>query len=243
MFIRRVTGNSMSPALKPGDIIVGWKRRPHIGNVVVAEMNGREVVKRIESFQNDKVYLVGDNRQESTDSRHYGPVDQRAKLGIIMIHFATAVKPPTPRATYARKLAFILAGAFLAFALLHLVRIDKLIPVVAEIFPGGAGAAEIFVALIVTAEVFALPFLLSLTVSPLARIFSGAFVVLVPLAWTCLSIWALGNPNPLGEFSSYSHAVSSLPIVALNLVWLAAGYWSLRVLAYDKSFQRLNKRH
>jgi hypothetical protein len=242
MFIRRVAGNSMSPILKSGDIVMGWKRPLRAGDIVIAQLNNAEVVKRVESYKGNKVYLVGDNRQESTDSRHYGPVAWRAILGTVMIHFARATKPPAVRKLYARRLALILTGAFIVFALLHLVRIDKLIPVIAAVFPGGAGAAEIFVACIVVAEVFALPFLLGLSISPLARFFSGLFVVLVPLAWTCLSIWALGNPNPLGEFSSYSHALSSLPIVLFNLVWLTASYWSLHVLSFDKVFQRLNKK-
>jgi len=233
----------MSPALRSGDIVVGWKRSLRAGNVAVAAINGREVVKRIERLSNDKAYLIGDNRQHSTDSRHYGPVNQRAILGTVMIHFARATKPPTVRKPYAHKLAFILAGAFVVFALLHLVRIDKLIPVIAQVLPGGVGAAEIFVACIVVAEVFALPFLLGLTISPLARFCSGVLVVLVPLAWTCLSIWALGNPNSLGEFSSYSHVPSNLLIVLLNLAWLTASYWSLHVLSFDKVFQRLNKKH
>lgn len=242
MFIRRVKGNSMSPVLQSGDIVIGWKRNLRAGTVAIAAINNKEVVKRVERLLDDKVYLVGDNRQHSTDSRHYGPVDQRAILGTVMVHFARATKPPAPRAPYARKLALILAGAFIVFALLHLVRIDKLIPVIAQVLPGGPGAAEIFVACIVVAEVFALPFLLGLTMSPLARFCGGLLVVLVPLAWTCLSIWALGNPNSLGEFSSYSHLPSNLAIILLNLAWLAASYWALHVLSFDKVFQRLSSK-
>lgn len=233
----------MSPVLTTGDVIIGWKRRVRVGDIVIARINDREVVKRIDSFRDDKPYLIGDNRQESTDSRHYGPVAESAILGTVMIHFASATNPPKARTPYARKLSLILAAAFVVFALLHLVRIDKLIPTIAAVLPGGAGAAEIFVALIVVAEVFALPFLLGLKISPLARFCGGLLVVLVPLAWTCLSIWALGNPNPLGQFSSYSHVSSNLLIVLFNLAWLAASYWALHVLSFDKVFQSLNKKH
>ena len=243
MFVRRVKGNSMSPALRSGDIVIGWKRSLRAGRVAVAAINDKEVVKRIERLFDGKAYLVGDNRQHSTDSRHYGPVAESAILGTVMIHLANATNPPSVRTPYARKLSLILAGSFVVFALLHLIRIDKLIPTIAKVLPGGAGAAEIFVALVVVAEVFALPLLLGLKISPLARFCGGLLVVLVPLAWTCLSIWALGNPNPLGQFSSYSHISSNLPIVLFNLAWLAASYWTLRVLSFDKVFQRLNKKH
>lgn len=71
--IRRVSGRSMEPALSEGSIVIVWrwaKTRP--GNVVVAQHNGVEKIKRIQDIKDGQVYLVGDNPVQSTDSRQFG---------------------------------------------------------------------------------------------------------------------------------------------------------------------------
>lgn len=73
MLIRRVVGVSMLPSYRPGAIVVGIRRlRPRIGSVVVAELDGREIIKRVERVSRRGFYLVGDNANQSTDSRKYG---------------------------------------------------------------------------------------------------------------------------------------------------------------------------
>lgn len=67
----------MLPALRPGQVVVGvWLPffRPKVGSIVIAEVQGREVIKRIASVTPDGVYLLGDNSGASMDSREYGVV-------------------------------------------------------------------------------------------------------------------------------------------------------------------------
>ena len=77
VFLRRVVGTSMSPKLKPGQLIVATPlfHRLKPGQVVVLRKNNRELIKRIERIEDHKVFVIGDNPGSSTDSRHFGWLD------------------------------------------------------------------------------------------------------------------------------------------------------------------------
>lgn len=72
-------GRSMNPTLKDGEVVlVDRKAHIEVGDIVVAkhpvEQNS-EVVKRIARITDRGHYfLVGDNLEDSVDSRHYGAV-------------------------------------------------------------------------------------------------------------------------------------------------------------------------
>jgi len=232
----------MAPTLVPGDIVMTTRRKPRVGNIAIAVQNGREVIKRVTKVSGGKFYLVGDNSQESQDSRHFGSVDTSAILGVVMIHLPTAIAPPKPRAAYATKVALVLTGVMLVMALLHLVRIDKLIPIADIVLPGDLVWAVAFVCIITTLEVFALPFLLGMKLSPLARICGGICMVLVPLTWTCLTIWTLGSYETTGQFSSYVNIAPNWLLLVVNILWLGISYWALWLLGFDKSLKQLSTR-
>jgi nickel-type superoxide dismutase maturation protease len=73
--IYRVSGDSMLPTYRPGDTLLGLRWfMPKPGQVVVANHNGRPLIKRLANLGPGTITLVGDNPDHSTDSRHFGPL-------------------------------------------------------------------------------------------------------------------------------------------------------------------------
>jgi hypothetical protein len=233
----------MHPALRDGDIVVGVRRVPQVGAIVVAKQGNREVIKRVRHIDGDKVYLVGDNSQDSTDSRHYGNINKSAILGTIMMILPKATNPPKPVKTYGVLLGRIAAAVLVAMALIHLFRIDTLIPILDDALPGGGVAASIVALIIVFSEVFAVPFALRMKLSPLAHIISGALVAFAPLWWVLIGIWTLGISDTTGQLGSFVIVPSVGWVLALNILWVAFNYFALYTLGYNRLSvkQLLNK--
>ncbi len=75
----------MAPTLVPGVMAVGWRwLPPRVGSVVVARHEGRPLIKRVVKLEAELVWLEGDNRTASTDSRQFGPVGRDAIEAIIL---------------------------------------------------------------------------------------------------------------------------------------------------------------
>lgn len=84
------SGRSMLPALEPGDWVLVDEfayrgRLPRRGEIVVASdprEPGRDLVKRVSAVDlHGGVSLEGDNPDESTDSRQFGPVSASSVKG------------------------------------------------------------------------------------------------------------------------------------------------------------------
>ena len=84
-YLRRVSGDSMNPNYRNGQtVVVSYLGRYNTGDVVVAMMDGREVIKRISKMSNGKMYLIGDNKHKSTDSRTHGWIMETHLLGKVV---------------------------------------------------------------------------------------------------------------------------------------------------------------
>ena len=61
LFLRRVVGHSMSPTLSEGQIVaVSGLMKPRTGDLVIAKVDGLEVVKRVTAHKTDKFTLASD---------------------------------------------------------------------------------------------------------------------------------------------------------------------------------------
>jgi len=113
----RVRDDSMRPTLVPGDRLYVDPRpaRPLApGDVVVArdpERPGRLLVKRVgvapatldpgrERPPNRTVYLVADSPGPGRDSRHFGPVDASAIVGVAWFRYAPASRRGSVAVTF-----------------------------------------------------------------------------------------------------------------------------------------------
>jgi nickel-type superoxide dismutase maturation protease len=93
----RVTGASMLPALKPGDVVLADPSAyrhsyPQPGDIVIARHPLRRdvyLVKRVSAVMDDgRCRLEGDNPAESTDSRTFGLVAAEQVRGRVTSRFA-----------------------------------------------------------------------------------------------------------------------------------------------------------
>lgn len=87
-----VAGLSMAPGLQPGDRLVFWKTTAVRAGDVVAAADPRHpertVVKRAVAVGGDGVLLLGDNPDQSTDSRHFGRVPVTSVRGKAVYRYA-----------------------------------------------------------------------------------------------------------------------------------------------------------
>ncbi|TSC86252.1 MAG: nickel-type superoxide dismutase maturation protease [Microgenomates group bacterium Gr01-1014_7] len=75
----------MFPDLQPGQDVLSfnWFIKPKIGDIVIvqSEKFKAQSVKRIKKINGNKVWIEGDNWEESTDSRHFGPINADQIVG------------------------------------------------------------------------------------------------------------------------------------------------------------------
>lgn len=89
MLIRRVSGSSMEPALKAGQIVVCTSKikKLKIGDIIIFQHQGLEKIKRVSSLSGDKILVLGDNKKESTDSRSFGSINSKQIIGKVIFRF------------------------------------------------------------------------------------------------------------------------------------------------------------
>ena len=109
-----------------------------------------------------------------------------------------AVAAGKPRSEITKNVALGYAVILVVMVILQLFSFEKFIPLMQDYrLPGGHGTATLVACVIVFCEVFALPFLLRMRVSPLMRWFSLACGIIVPLLWTWLAVTVLMAENTL----------------------------------------------
>lgn len=85
LLVRRISGESMLPTLRAGQLVLFASGRPlHVGDVVMFRHDNKEKIKRIARLESGKVYLLGDNPEASTDSREFGWLGNEVVVGVLV---------------------------------------------------------------------------------------------------------------------------------------------------------------
>lgn len=86
----------MQPKFKGGDIVLASNifymfHDPKPGDIIIARnptiFKKQYIIKRIELVDTAKFFIVGDNKKESTDSRHFGSITKKDIVGKVFFQF------------------------------------------------------------------------------------------------------------------------------------------------------------
>jgi phage repressor protein C with HTH and peptisase S24 domain len=84
-FLRRVTGDSMNPTLENNQLILcSQDRNFKAGQVVVAFVKNKEVVKRIAKIENSYVLLEVDDKKHAHNGKYYAKILDTNIEGIVI---------------------------------------------------------------------------------------------------------------------------------------------------------------
>ncbi|CAN5659122.1 hypothetical protein BH23PAT1_BH23PAT1_0470 [soil metagenome] len=101
LVVRRVQGHSMVPVLPPGTTVLGlrWFKKLKAGDVIIFFHDGKEKLKRVSEIDigKDKLYVIGDHSEASTDSRHYGWIDKPQVIARVIRPHVKRVDPETQK--------------------------------------------------------------------------------------------------------------------------------------------------
>jgi hypothetical protein len=152
-----------------------------------------------------------------------------------MSFFVKSTPASAPKTKNIRPVSLGLAAVFIVMVVAQLFTFETFPKVIANMgLPGGEGVASIRAALIVTLEVVALPFLLSMRLSPAMRVVSMVSGWLVVTAWLAASLW-LNLSTSIASNSGLLGDTISLPVGWWNVLfclslgvlaaWSAWGMW------------------
>lgn len=152
-----------------------------------------------------------------------------------MSFIVKATSAPKPKTSDVTKVALLYAGVLVVIAALQLFSFEGTLGVFESFWiPGGRPIAHLLAAFVITAEVFALPFLFRMKLSPLARRISMVLGWVVPAIWLSISLWLIVTVNAVSNIGLLGTVVHMLPgwwMVCLSLAlgilaaWSSWGMW------------------
>lgn len=150
-----------------------------------------------------------------------------------MSFFATPTDSPLPKSPYVRPVCLGFAGIIILMVVAQLFTFEDFPEVIArmDIWNGGDYAA-LWAAVIVTFEVFMLPFLLGMRLSILMRFVSMVAGWCVVAVWLATSVWAdkssdSGLLGATATLASGAWMTFFCLALAVLMIWASWGMWPL----------------
>lgn len=155
-----------------------------------------------------------------------------------MSFFVQATVPPHPKTKNIITISLLVSAILTVLIIAQLFTFEDFPAVIASLWlPGGEVMARFLAALLVVIEVFSLPFLLSMRLSPLFRVVSMVCGWLVVVIWSAIAIWenlmagTIANGGLLGATiplpTGWWNVFFSLALGVL-VTWVSWGMWPFR---------------
>jgi hypothetical protein len=149
--------------------------------------------------------------------------------------FVKATPAKVPRTPDTLKIAYFYAFILIIFVLTQLFTYDDFLKLLESfLLPGGIPTAHVVGAIIVISELFALPFLLQMSLSPLMRVISMVLGWVVPVIWLKLSLWLIFTTSTIINIGYFGTVFNLVPgwwavffSIALGIlsIWSSWGLW------------------
>ncbi len=154
-----------------------------------------------------------------------------------MIKFATAQLATKPKSRNAGYMSLLYAAVLVIFVVAQLFSFSEFLVLLQGFsLPGGSILAYFAATLLVTAEVFALPFLLSMKLSVAMRFLSMFMGWVVALMWIFITLWLNINVSDATNVGFLGTVVELVPgwwafcvslALAILSIWASWGMWPL----------------
>ena len=154
-----------------------------------------------------------------------------------MVYRVRATQPPKPKNNYVVKLGIGLAGVLTFMAVSQLFQFDEFDIIISSNEPLAAIInSSIIVALVTSAEIFALPFLLRMRISPALRVFSMFLGWSVALFWLYRAILLPVVTGDVIEVGLLGSILSDIPqliysivatLIAIAVLIVTIGMWPI----------------
>ena len=157
-----------------------------------------------------------------------------------MVKFAVATKPAPVGKVVFRYVSYVLGCWSAVLAVAQMVSFEDFVEALRSYNLGSERLTVAVAVAVITLEVFAVPFLFRLSLSPAARFVSALFALLLPLAWTVLTVHAFlagVSPRNAGYFGEFLPVHVGALALVLDLLWATAVVLSFDAIGGMKALQ------
>ena len=140
-----------------------------------------------------------------------------------------AVPAKAPKTSTSGQVALLYAALLVIMAVAQLFSFEDFLVYLNDLFASQTTVAYLTGSLLIVAQVFALPFLLRMTISPAFRALSMALGWLVAVAWFALSLYIVVSRAPVETIGFLGTVVNLIPgwwAVCVSFAFIILAAWS-----------------